>query len=514
MLEQCRRVYNEGGGEVMVGISFLGLASGAAALLKAAVVVVGVFEGSNSLNDGGALPQHEAQMILQAKEARGFTGKFASSMPIIVTPDNRTVLLVGLGKESDPISDRKAMELGAAIYARLEEIKAEKALVIAPQGMEPRLAYGAMLSSYRFDKYFNRKKDNHTAKVKEIALTVAGNVATVEHDFELLKKEGQSVFFARSLVSEPANVLYPAEYARRIRDELTPLGVKVETLNEEQMKALGMNALTGIGAASNNEARLVVMQWNGNPKSKNTLAFVGKGVTFDSGGLNLKPYPHMEGMKADMAGSAAVVGLVRSLAARNARVNVVGVVGLIENAVGGDAQRPDDIVTSMSGQTIEIINTDAEGRLVLADALWYAQKRFTPMLIVDIATLSGTTMRFLDGEYAGLFSNDDTLANQLVAAGEAVNEKVWRMPMGDVFDRKIDSHIADVKNLGSGYGMAITGAQFLARFVDNIPWAHIDMAGLEVDKTKVIGSGYGVMLLHKFVQEYYEEAATSDKGRK
>lgn len=499
----------------MAGISFLGLASGAAALLKAAVVVVGVFEGSNSLNDRGALPEHEAQMILQAREARGFTGKFASSMPIIVAPGNRTVLLVGLGEESDPISDRKAMELGAAIYARLEEIKAEKALVIAPQGMEPRLAYGAMLRSYRFNKYFNRKKDNHTAKVKEIALTVAGNVATVERDFELLKKEGQSVFFARSLVSEPANVLHPAEYARRIRDELTPLGVKVETLNEEQMKALGMNALTGIGAASNNEARLVVMQWNGNPKSKDTLAFVGKGVTFDSGGLNLKPYPHMEGMKADMAGSAAVVGLVRSLAARNARVNVVGVVGLIENAVGGDAQRPDDIVTSMSGQTIEIINTDAEGRLTLADALWYAQKRFMPKLIVDIATLTGMTKLYLDGEYAGLFSNDDALANQLVAAGEAVNEKVWRMPMGDAFDRKIDSHIADVKNLGTKAGGAITAAQFLARFVDNIPWAHIDMAGLEFDKaTKVIGSGYGVMLLHKFVQEYHEEAATSDKRRK
>lgn len=443
-------------------------------------------------------------MILAAKKAHEFTGEFASSMPIILTPSNRTVMLVGLGKKSDTLFDHKVMELGGVIYSNLEKIKATKAVVIAPRGIEARLAYGSMLRSYKFNKYFNHKKDVHSTKVKEVVFAVSGSVTSVKKDFELLKAEGESVFFTRSLVSEPANVLHPREYVKRIRDELIPLGVKVEVLNEAQMKAEGMNALLGVGEGSSKESYLVVMRWDGNPKSRDILAFVGKGITFDTGGISLKPRENLWLMKGDMAGSASVVGLLRTLAARNAQVNAVGVVGLVENAIGGNAQRPGDVVTSMSGQTIEIIDTDAEGRLVLADALWYAQKRFAPKLVVDVATLTGANMIALGCEYAGLFSNDDTLSGQLVASGEAVGERVWRMPMGDVFDRMIDSKIADVKNLGPRMGGAITAAQFLARFVDDVPWAHIDIGFMDLDVEKGSGTGFGVLLLNKFVQQFYE----------
>ena len=499
----------------MASISFFGLASGVSALPKTAVLVVGVFKGGNTLEDGGVLHSQEAKAVLAAKEASLFTGEFASSMPVILASESRTVLLMGLGEKSDTISDHnKAMELGGAIYARLEEIKAAKAVIIPPQGIESRLAYGAMLGSFNFNKYFKSKKSEHEAKVEEITLAVAGDLAAVKSDFELLKTEGESVFFTRSLVSEPANVLYPEEYAHRIRDELTPLGAKVEILNEEQMRSAGMMALLGVGQGSSKKSCLVVMRWDGDTKSKDTLAFVGKGVTFDTGGVSLKPSKGMWDMKYDMAGSAAVAGLMRALAARNAPVNAVGVVGLVENALGGNAQRPGDIVTSMSGQTIEVLNTDAEGRLLLADALWYTQKTFSPKYMVDLATLTGAIVVALgEGEYAGLFSNDDKLSEQLLASGKVTNEKLWRMPMGNAYDKMIDSPVADMKNIATDNRGAdsITAAQFLQRFVNNVPWAHIDIAGMAWNSSgsKISpkgATGFGVMLLNKFVQLHCEGA--------
>lgn len=502
----------------MVGISFFGLTSGVSALLKTAVLVVGVFRGGNSLEDGGALPAQEAKMVLAAKDASSFDGEFASSMPVILASEGKTVLLIGLGEKSTTaLPDHKAMELGGAIYARLEEIKASQAVIIAPQSMESRLAYGAMLRSFNFNKYFNSKKSDHVSKVEKISLAVAGDVASVERDFALLKTEGESVFFTRSLVSEPANILYPEEYARRINDELSPLGVKVEILDEDRMKSEGMGALLGVGQGSSKKSCMVIMRWNGDPKSQDTLAFVGKGVTFDTGGVSLKPSKGMCDMKYDMAGSAAVAGLMRALAARKAQVNAVGVVGLVENALGGNAQRPGDIVTSMSGQTIEVLNTDAEGRLLLADALWYTQKTFSPKFIVDLATLTGAIVVALgEGEYAGLFSNDDTLSEQLLSSGKAAGERLWRMPIGDAYDKMIDSPVADMKNIATdGRGAdSITAAQFLQRFVNNLPWAHLDIAGTAWNSSgsKIApkgATGFGVMLLNKFVKQHHEKPSNT-----
>ncbi|MDB1135180.1 leucyl aminopeptidase [Candidatus Anaplasma sp. TIGMIC] len=501
----------------MVSVSFLGLASGVSALLKTAVVVVGVLKGSDSLMDGGVLSSNETKAVLAAKEATSFVGDFATTMPVVFTSEGRAVLVVGLGDQSEKILDYMAMELGGAIFERLEELKAKKALIIAPAELEARVAYGAFLRSFLFNKYFHSKKSEHTSKVEEITVAVRGDLAGVNKEFAALKAEGESVFFTRSLISEPANILYPEEYAQRVYSELTPMGVEVEILGEQRLKAEGMMALLGVGQGSSKESRLVVMKWNGDPDNEDTLAFVGKGVTFDTGGISLKPPKGMWEMKYDMGGSAVVAGLIRTLAARKAKVNAVGVVGLVENAVDGNAQRPGDIVRSMSGQTIEVLNTDAEGRLVLADALWYTQKIFSPKFMVDLATLTGAIIVALgEGNYAGLFSNDDKLSEQLVESGKVVNEKLWRMPMGDEFDKMIDSPVADMKNIATdGHGAdSITAAQFLRRFVNGVPWAHLDIAGVTWNDSgsKIAprgATGFGVMLLNKFVQEYHEGVATN-----
>ncbi|MEH0831684.1 leucyl aminopeptidase [Anaplasma bovis] len=496
----------------MVSVSFLNFASGISTFIKTAVFVVGTFEGCNSLEDGGVLAPEEKAIILEAKESCMFSGEFAATMPVVYTPKGRAVLVVGLGKESEEIVESKAMKLGGAIYSSLEKVNAGKALIVAPEGTELRVAYGAFLRSFTFDKYLTKKKPN-VRKLSEINILVSGNAAEFNKSFAPLQAEGESVFFTRSLVSEPANVLYPDEYARRIHEELTPLGVEVEILDEKRMREEGMMALLGVGQGSSKDSRLVVMKWNGAPKSNDRLAFVGKGVTFDTGGISLKPSKGMWDMKYDMGGSAVVVGLMRTLAARSAKVNAVGVVGLVENAVDGNAQRPGDIVKSMSGQTIEVLNTDAEGRLVLADALWYTQKVFSPKLIVDLATLTGAIVVALgEVQYAGLFSNDKSLSDKLIHAGEEVNEMLWPMPLGDAYDKMMDSSIADMKNIStSGRGAdSITAAQFLQRFVNGLPWAHLDIAGMAwtEEGTHVVpkgATGFGVMLLNRFVSKYYEE---------
>ena len=317
------------------------------------------------------------------------------------------------------------------------------------------------------------------------------------------------VVIARDLVNEPANVLYPEEFARRT-GSLKRLGVLVDVLDVKEMKKLGMNALLGVGLGSQHESRTVIMRWNGGKRGVAPVAFIGKGVCFDTGGISIKPAAGMEDMKGDMAGAACVVGLMHALAARKAKVNAVGAIGIVENMPDGRAQRPGDIVTTMSGQTIEIINTDAEGRLVLADVLHYVNKNFKPKFMIDLATLTGAIMVALGQEYAGLFANDDRLAERLMKVGNEVGERVWRMPLGPEYDKMIDSKFADMKNTGGRFGGAITAAQLLQRFVDKTPWAHLDIAGTgmgspQTEINRSWASGFGVRLLDRLVADYYEK---------
>jgi leucyl aminopeptidase len=323
------------------------------------------------------------------------------------------------------------------------------------------------------------------------------------------------VLTARSLVNEPANILYPAEFANRTM-ALKKLGVEVTALNEAAMRELGMGALLAVGQGSARESRVVIMRWSGTKGARHRakikpkpIAFIGKGVCFDTGGISIKPAAGMEDMKGDMAGAACVVGLLQALAGRKANVDVVGVIGLVENMPGPEAQRPGDIVKSMSGQTIEVINTDAEGRLVLADLLWYVQDKFKPKVMVDLATLTGAITVALGQEHAGLFTNDDELGERLLAAGKATGEKLWQLPLGAAYDKMIDSKVADMKNTGGRHAGSITAAQFLQRFVNNTPWAHIDIAGTGMGSpaseiNQSWGSGFGVRLLDRFVADYYE----------
>ena len=381
---------------------------------------------------------------------------------------------------------------------------------LAPAEFAARVAQGARLRSYRFDKYRTKEKPEQKPTLKKLTLLV-DDTAAARAAYAPLEKLAEGICFTRNLVSEPANVMYPESLAAAAK-ELRKLGVEVEILGEKQMRKLGMNALLGVGQGSDRESQLVVMRWNGLPESrkKPPVAFVGKGVTFDTGGISIKPAAGMEEMKWDMGGAGVVIGAMKALAGRKAKANVVGVVGLVENMPSGTAQRPGDVVRSMSGQTIEVINTDAEGRLVLADALWYTQNRFRPQLMVDLATLTGAIMVALGQIHAGLFANNDQLAERLLAAGRAEGELLWRMPLADGYDKIINSDIADMKNVGNRYGGSITAAQFLQRFVNNTPWAHLDIAGMawsDKDAPTVPkgATGYGVRLLSRLVQQHYEE---------
>jgi leucyl aminopeptidase len=334
-------------------------------------------------------------------------------------------------------------------------------------------------------------------------------VKTPEKHFDELQKIADGAFLTRLVVSEPANVIYPESLAKIAKEELTPLDVEVEILSHEDMKKLGMNALLAVGQGSENKPRMAILRWNGGEKSQKPIAFVGKGVTFDSGGISLKPGDNMHEMRCDMAGSGTVLGLLKAVAANKLPTNVVGIMAMVENMPSGSAQRPGDVVKSMSGQTIEVLNTDAEGRMVLADAIWYAQDRFDPEAIIDLATLTGAIVVALGHEFAGLFSNDDQLAEQISKAAAATGEKVWRMPMSEHFDKGIDSDIADMQNIGkpSVRGGSITAAQFLKRFVNGKKWAHIDIAGVESTTSDDLflcakgATGFGVRLLYDFLRE-------------
>ena len=365
--------------------------------------------------------------------------------------------------------------------------------------------HGLKLKSYEFNVY-KSKKDKRLISVNVIE---SKNNISIENQLRFKALE-EGTFFARDLVSEPGNILHPDEYAKRI-SSLNKDGLKINVYDEKKLKKLGMNALLGVGQGSIRGSYLVTIEWNGAKNNSKPLAFVGKGVCFDTGGISLKPAKFMEDMTYDMAGSATVVGLMKSLALRKAKINAVGVVGLVENMPGGNAQRPGDIVKSYSGKTIEILNTDAEGRLVLADALTFTEKKFKPKFMVDLATLTGAIIVSLGSEYAGLFSNDDKLSKQLLNAGEKVDEKLWRMPLHKNFDKLIDSKNADMQNINYvGGAGSTTAAQFLQRFILNkTPWAHLDIAGMAFSKyggalNSGGATGYGVRLLNKLIEDNYE----------
>jgi leucyl aminopeptidase len=366
--------------------------------------------------------------------------------------------------------------------------------------------HGLKLKSYEFNIYKSKKEQ------KLISINAIGNKnkVTIQNELRFRAIE-EGTFFARDLVSEPPNVLNPKEYANRLL-KLRKLGIKVTVYNEAQMKKLGMHSLLGVGRGSINESFLVTLEWQGDKKDKKApLSFVGKGVCFDTGGISLKPAKFMEEMKYDMAGSAVVVGLMQTLAIRKAKVNAVGVVGLVENMPGGNAQRPGDIVKAYNGKTIEVLNTDAEGRLVLADALSFTEAKFKPRFMIDLATLTGAIIMALGEEYAGLFSNNDDLSNKIFKVGEKVKEKVWRLPLHENYDKLINSTIADMQNINySGGAGSITAAQFLQRFVTSkTPWAHLDIAGMAFSKKAANlnpggATGFGVRLLNQLIEEHYE----------
>ncbi len=426
----------------------------------------------------------------------------------------RRLIVIGLG-EVEKLQLRDLENAGGNAAGALAAAKVREAAVAAdmqlPTAIEPPvaaafLASGIRLRTYSFAKY-KSKKAKARADLDRVRI-LCSNPKAAARRFAGCDAVVDGVHLARDLVNEPANHLTPMMFADRAKG-LAKTGLKVEVLSPREMKRLGMGALLGVAKGSANEARMVVMRWAGGKKGAPPLAFVGKGVTFDTGGISMKPAAGMEDMKGDMGGAACVTGLMYALASRKARVNAVGVVGLAENMPSGTAQRPGDVVTSMSGKTIAVLNTDAEGRLVLADALWYTQKRFKPKLMINLATLTGAIMIALGKEYAGLFCNDDELSSRLVAAGIETGERLWRMPLAEEYDRLIDSDIADVKNIGGRNAGAITGAQFLKRFVDGVPWAHIDIAGTAMDSAKSPinqswGSGWGVRLLDRLVAAHYE----------
>jgi leucyl aminopeptidase len=454
-------------------------------------------------------------LIARAAKADGFAGKNGRVLDIVapVGLSANRLLVVGLGDVSQ-LKPRDVVKLGGVAMGRIPS-SAKHATVLAdhPNGpMSPAeaadFALGMRLRAYTFDRYKTRRHEREE-KPSRARITVAvADVAAARRAWAPREAQAQGVALARDLVNEPANVLYPEEFARRAR-ALTKLGVAVEVLEEKAMKKLGMNALLGVGRGSAHGSRLIVLRWNGGKRGAPPFAVIGKGVTFDTGGISIKPAASMEDMKGDMAGAACVLGLMLTLALRKAKVNVVGAIGCVENMPSGDAQRPGDIVRSMSGQTIEIINTDAEGRLVLADVLHYVKQRFKPSVMVDLATLTGAIVVALGHEHAGLFANDDRIAEQLIQAGEATGERVWRMPLAPEYDKLIDSKVADVKNTGGRQAGAITAAQFLQRFVDNAPWAHLDIAGTamaspQTDINKSWGSGWGVRLLDHLLAQHYE----------
>ncbi len=483
---------------------------------KSGIAVVFAAEGMKLEGAAEALNKALDGKILKAAKAARFEAKRDQVLDIL-EPGNGLVrlLVVGLGK-TDKLTAREIELLGGVVAGSLQSAKAETAVIMAPAlahkdmndaQVAALLASGASLRIYSFDLYKTKKPDPVT-KLQSL------NVFCTKPDqaqaaFEPLQAISEGVHFARDLVNEPANILFPTEFAKRAKT-LAKYGVKLEVLGAAQMKKLGMGALLGVSQGSPFEPQLVVMRWEGGKAGDAPVAFIGKGVTFDTGGVSIKPAAGMEDMKGDMGGAACVTGLMLALAKRKAKCNVIGAIGLVENAIDGAAQRPGDVVKSMSGQTIAVLNTDAEGRLILADVLWYVQDKYKPKFMINLATLTGAIIVALGKEHAGLFSNNDELSKRLEQAGTETGEKLWRMPLTPDYDKMIDSDIADMKNIGGRYAGSITAAQFIQRFVNKVPWAHLDIAGTAFDSVKSPinqswASGWGVRLLNRLVADHYEK---------
>jgi leucyl aminopeptidase len=461
----------------------------------------------------GSLGAGQAQ-VEAALERQRFDGEASSTAEQFIDDNgqSRRLLLVGTG--TGAATGDSAEKLGGTVVARLQTSGESRAVIdLSSLGYDAdaaaRVALGAVLRSWRYDRYRTRLKDKQKATLEEIVVVGADSGAEQRYTSRWAPV-AEGVALTRELVTEPANIIYPETFVERVRASLEGSGVEVEVLDRAAMEKLGMGALLGVAQGSIREGRLLVLKWNGGGAGQPT-AFVGKGVTFDTGGISMKPAAGMEAMKWDMGGAGAVAGALKALALRKAKANIVGICGLVENMPGGNAQRPGDVVTTMSGQTVEVINTDAEGRLVLSDAVAYVQRNFKPGTIIDLATLTGAILISLGHEYAGLFSNNDELAAKLTTAGEESGDRLWRMPLGEVYDRLLDSPIADMKNVGPREAGSITAAQFIQRFIDDgVRWAHIDMAGKAwSDKAGATyekgATGYGVRLLDQYVADVLEK---------
>jgi len=437
-----------------------------------------------------------------------FDGDASAAVEHFLDGDHpRRVLVVGTGAGTSPAE--AAEKLGGAAVARLL-LSGESHAVIDLTGLDydadaaARVALAAALRSFRYDRYKTRLKDKQKPTLKKVTVVGGGDGAARRWDSRYAAVY-EGVLLTRELVTEPANIIYPQSFVERVLASIEGSGLEVQVLDGPAMAKLGMGALLGVNQGSVREPRMLVLKWNGGAKGVPPVAFLGKGVTFDTGGISIKPAANMEMMKWDMGGAGAVVGAMKALALRKAKANVIGVCGLVENMPDGNAQRPGDVVTTMSGQTVEVINTDAEGRLVLCDIMTWTQKIAKPKVMIDLATLTGAMVISLGHEYGGLFANDDKLATQLLAAGQASSDRLWRQPLGEAYDRLIDSHIADMKNVGPREGGSITAAQFLQRFVDDgVKWAHLDIAGMAwSDKPKPThdkgATGYGVRLLDEYI---------------
>ena len=474
-----------------------------------------------------ALDKASDGQLTRAMEAATFKGQAKSSLSLVAPPglDVDRLFVIGAG-DKDEATDQDWVMIGGYVVGQLgQTMHSAASVVVDIDGLSATkladaaaaIAMGAILRSYRFDKYQTKKNDNgkdeNGAGGSDPKLTKL-IVQTADPDkakkaFVRAEAIARGVVIARDLVNEPANMLGPVEFAERC-EALRDVGADVEILDADKLEEIGMHALLAVAQGSARPARVAIMQWHG-AKSKRAkpLCFIGKGVCFDTGGISMKPAGGMEDMKGDMGGAACVTGLLAALAQRKAAVNAVGIVGLVENMPSGTAQRPGDIISSLSGQTIEVLNTDAEGRLVLADLLTYAQQRFRPRFMIDLATLTGAIIVALGRDHAGMFSNDDRLASDLSDCGEFVAEKVWRMPLGKAYDKLINSQNADMKNIGGRMGGSITAAQFLQRFVKSTPWVHLDVAGTamaseKTDISRTWASGWGVRLLDRLVAEKYE----------
>ena len=483
---------------------------------KASVDLAVVFTTAGAKLDPGIAAIDPQGILERAVKVAKFNGKAVTTLDVLAPAgsDADRILVVGLG-ETKSLDAKVWARLGGAVFAAIRKaetvsVHLDSAGVEVDAASAAAFAQGLVLRSYAFDRYKTRKDNGDNGEAaKPARVTVVCAAATAaKKAYAAAEPVIDGVILARDLVNEPANILGTVEFAAKAK-ELEALGVKVEILTEKEMRKLGMGALLGVAQGSVRPPRLVIMRWDGGKPKDQPIAFVGKGVVFDSGGISIKPAGGMEDMKGDMGGAAAVTGLMHALAGRKAKANVIGIIGVVENMLDGNAQRPGDIVTSMSGQTIEVLNTDAEGRLVLADALWYCNERFKPRFMINLATLTGAVIVALGNEHAGLFSNNDDLADKLTRAGIESGEKVWRMPLGPAYDKLIDSKNADMKNTGGRTAGAITAAQFLQRYVKDTPWAHLDVAGTAMGSpaseiSQSWASGYGVRLLDQLVADNYE----------